>query len=148
MSNQQTFEQYVASTEKVAVEQLEALWDALEPISQDFMMGAWTGGMFITGHPGEKKLGALRWKGKTFHDVNNVDPMMCEDASGNVTASPLLGSASCRIVAYRGQPTATMVYDNHPIFDHFKKVDDNTVLGVMDSKGDAFPLFFWLKRSV
>ena len=42
--------------------------------------------------------------------------------------------------------TATMVYDKHPIFDHFRKVDEDLVLGVMDRKGEAAPLAFMLRR--
>ena len=39
-----------------------------------------------------------------------------------------------------------MIYDQHPIFDHFRKVNDDLVVGAMDRKGDAFPLFFYLRR--
>ena len=31
-----------------------------------------------------------------------------------------------------------MVYDKHPVFDHFRRVDADTVLGLMDRKGDAW----------
>ena len=51
-----------------------------------------------------------------------------------------------RMVSYRGVSTATMIYDKHPIFDHFRKLDDDLVMGVMDRKGDAAPLCFWLRR--
>ena len=47
---------------------------------------------------------------------------------------------------YRGVVTATMVYDRHPIFDHFRRIADDRVLGVMDRKGDEAPLFFFLRR--
>ncbi len=51
--------------------------------------------------------------------------------------------ARMRMTEYRGKCTATMVYDGLPINDVFVKVDDNTVLGVMDLKGLEQP-FFWL----
>jgi len=146
MSLQQQFEQYATSQEKIEFTKLEALWDALEPVDQDFMLGEWTGGVFNTGHPGEKQLDALKWSGKTFHSFNDVDPIVCSGEGGSRVASPVMGKATCRMVAYRGAVTATMVYDNHPIFDHFKQIDANRVLGVMDRKGDVFPLYFHLKR--
>jgi hypothetical protein len=59
--------------------------------------------------------------------------------------SPIMGKASLRMVEHRGVSTATMIYDKHPIFD-FRKLDDDRVMGIMDRKGDAFPLFFWLRR--
>ena len=40
----------------------------------------------------------------------------------------------------------TMVYDNLPINDVFRKVDEDTVLGVMDLKGMKKPFFFVLRR--
>jgi hypothetical protein len=110
------------------------------------MLGAWEGGVFRTGHPGESQLVALGWVGKQFNSENDVDPIVVLDAQGQRQASPVMGKATLRLVRYRGVSTATMVYDKHPIFDHFKRVDDRTVLGVMDRKGEAFPLYFWLRR--
>ena len=39
-----------------------------------------------------------------------------------------------------------MVYDKHPIFDSFRRVDADTLIGAMDRKGEAAPLMFRLKR--
>ena len=47
---------------------------------------------------------------------------------------------------YRGKVSATMVYDYLPINDAFRKVNDDTVLGVMDLKNSSQPFFFILKR--
>jgi hypothetical protein len=54
--------------------------------------------------------------------------------------------ARLRLTRYRGRDTATMIYDHLPIHDIFRKVDDNTVLGVMDLKGMRQPYFFVLRR--
>lgn len=64
--------------------------------------------------------------------------------------SPLLRTrqsrARIRMTEYRGKLSATMVYDQLPINDVFRKVDGNTLLGVMDLKGVAQPFFFVLRR--
>ncbi len=39
-----------------------------------------------------------------------------------------------------------MIYDQLPINDVFRKLDDNTVMGIMDLKGMKDPFFFKLKR--
>jgi hypothetical protein len=39
-----------------------------------------------------------------------------------------------------------MIYDNLPINDVFRKVDQDTVLGAMDLKGIPRPFFFVLRR--
>ncbi len=54
--------------------------------------------------------------------------------------------ARLRMMEYRGKVSATMVYDYLPINDSFRKIDDNTVLGVMDFKTIPQPFFFVLKR--
>jgi hypothetical protein len=46
----------------------------------------------------------------------------------------------------RGKVSATMIYDQLPINDVFRKLDDNTVIGVMDNKHEKEPLFFKLSR--
>ncbi|MEM7793371.1 MAG: DUF4334 domain-containing protein [Cyanobacteria bacterium P01_C01_bin.118] len=54
--------------------------------------------------------------------------------------------ARLRMMDYRGKVSATMIYDYLPINDTFRKVDDNTVLGVMDYKESPQPFFFILRR--
>ncbi|MEL6259857.1 MAG: DUF4334 domain-containing protein [Cyanobacteria bacterium J06626_6] len=54
--------------------------------------------------------------------------------------------ASVRMMEYRGKLSATMIYDYLPINDVFRKVDETTLLGLMDFKGMEQPFFFVLKR--
>ena len=54
--------------------------------------------------------------------------------------------ARVRMMEYRGKVSATMVYDYLPINDIFRKVDANTLLGLMDWKGMEEPFFFILNR--
>lgn len=43
-------------------------------------------------------------------------------------------------------PTATMIYDALPINDLFKRIDTDTLLGLMDARGMRRPFFFVLRR--
>ena len=54
--------------------------------------------------------------------------------------------ARLRMMEYRGKVSATMIYDYLPINDSFRKVDDNTVFGIMDFKNSSQPFFFVLRR--
>jgi hypothetical protein len=54
--------------------------------------------------------------------------------------------ARLRDVQHRGLMTAALVYDHLPIIDLFRRVDDQTVLGVMDLRGVPQPFFFILQR--
>ena len=54
--------------------------------------------------------------------------------------------ARVRMIEYRGKVSASMIYDNLPIYDTFRLIDSNTLLGVMDLKGMEQPFFFKLHR--
>jgi hypothetical protein len=54
--------------------------------------------------------------------------------------------ARLRMVEYRGKVSASMIYDNLPICDTFRLIDQNTLLGIMDFKGMEQPFFFKLHR--
>lgn len=147
MAASTALQKFVDSETPIEVDQLHSFYDSLPAIDCEFLLGDWRGGCFNTGHRGEKMLAKLGWGGKRFTALNDVNPIMSIDDNGALQVNEVLGTASLRKVEYRGQTTATMVYDQHPIFDHFKKIDDDQVLGVMDSKGDDFPLYFYLRRA-
>lgn len=128
------------------VDALFTLFDSLPVASEEMMWGEWRGDVFYCGHPGEQQLQTLKWTGKNFHSRNNVNPIVVSGENGEREVSDLMGQASLREVRYRQKVSATMIYDNSPTMDYFRKVDDNTVMGVMDHKGDDLPLFFYLQR--
>jgi hypothetical protein len=48
-----------------------------------------------------------------------------------------------------GEATATMVYDGQPIPDHFKVIDDNALMGIMNGKAvldNGRYFYFYLER--
>jgi hypothetical protein len=63
---------------------------------------------------------------------------------------PVLGTSSpkarLRTTRYRGVDTATMVYDQLPINDVFRRLDEKSVIGAMDLRGLRNPYFFVLRR--
>ena len=54
--------------------------------------------------------------------------------------------ARLRLTEYRGVVSATMCYDALPVNDVFRKVDDQTLLAVMDLRGMERPFLFVLRR--
>ncbi|MDL9944085.1 DUF4334 domain-containing protein [Gordonia sp. ABSL11-1] len=131
--------------------ELDTVWAGLETLRPEAMLGAWKGGEFTTGHPVNGMLQKAGWFGKTFTSRNDVQPLMCRNADGELYSNTALGKgeASLWAVEFRGEITASMVYDGQPIIDHFKKVDDTTVMGIMNGKGgvvDGRHLYFFLER--
>ncbi|MCK2243544.1 MULTISPECIES: DUF4334 domain-containing protein [unclassified Crossiella] len=139
--------------DKVTAAELDELWAELPTVSATEILGRWRGDEFVTGHPLNGQLAAAGWYGKEFHSLTDAKPLLCRDEHGelysNIEAGK--GEASLWNVEFRGEVTATMVYDGQPIFDHFKRVDQHTLLGVMNGKqvlaptGDHF--YFFLERA-
>lgn len=54
--------------------------------------------------------------------------------------------ARLRMIAFRGQLSAAMCYNQKPVTDYFRKIDADSVLGWMDFKAMKQPYFFKLYR--
>ncbi len=54
--------------------------------------------------------------------------------------------ARVRMIEYRGKVSASMIYDNLPIYDTFRLIDQDNLLGIMDFKSMKQPFFFKLHR--
>lgn len=117
--------------------ELDDFWASLEPATIEGMLGEWKGGEFRTGHRMNGQLEKARWFGKTFASARDVQPLVCLDADGNKFSNKELGKgeASLWLEEFRGEVTATMVYDGQPVHDHFKRIDDDAVMGIMNGKG-------------
>lgn len=133
----QTFTAFQARTGTIADAELDEFWAALTPVRVEQMIGEWRGGEFVTGHKMNGLLQKARWFGKTFRSPTDVQPLVCLDDDGNKFSNTDLGKGEASLWAeeFRGEVTATMVYDGQPTHDHFKRIDDNAVLGIMNGKG-------------
>ncbi|GGS46094.1 DUF4334 domain-containing protein [Streptomyces griseoviridis] len=134
----------------VSAEELDAVWAALPTVRVEEILGAWRGGEFDTGHPLNGRLRKSGWYGKTFHSAADAKPLIMRGEDGRLHSDTTLGKgeASLWMVEFRGEVTATMVYDGQPVLDHFKAVDDRTLMGIMNGKGfgDGPFFYFFLER--
>ncbi|MFJ4840989.1 DUF4334 domain-containing protein [Streptomyces sp. NPDC088746] len=140
-----------AKDSAVPAEELDAVWAALPAVRVEEILGEWKGGEFETGHPLNGMLQKAGWYGKTFLSAGDAKPLMMRGEDGRLYSDTELGKgeASLWMVEFRGESTATMVYDGQPVFDHFKAVDDRTLMGVMNRKGvgpDGPFYYFFLDR--
>lgn len=166
---------------KTSTAEALAIFDALDTIDLDFMIGSWKGEGFPTDHPLDGLLAAYHWYGKRFQSQENVHPLVFTAGNGRKSSvnpawmipalnllcrkripkskvagrlfqmciplfATLRPGARLRMTRYRGRESATMLYDNLPINDVFHRVDNDTVLGIMDLKGLKQPFFFMLRR--
>ena len=145
------FTEFKARTGQIPDAELDGFWATLEPASIDFMIGEWAGGVFDNGHWIHGALPNARWFGKMFNSALDAKPLICLDEDGNKFSNTQLGKgeASLWMEEFRGEVTATMVYDGQAIHDHFKKIDDTAVMGIMDGKAglhDGRYGYFYLER--
>ncbi len=145
------FTEFKARSGEIADSELDEFWAELAPATLDGMLGEWKGGEFQTGHKMNGQLEKAGWYGKTFKSVRDVQPLVCLDADGNKFSNVEMGKgeASLWLEDFRGEVTATMVYDGQPVHDHFKKIDDDAVMGIMNGKGvrdNGKYYYFYLER--
>ena len=153
MSVRERFDALVAAPSP-AVEALDELWADLSVLDAEDMLGAWRGGDFSTGHPASALLTTIGWHGKRFDSLLDGHPLICRGEDGALYSNTKYaggGYSSLWNVEFRGESTATMVYDAMAVFDHFKRIDDSTVLGIMNGKleaafGTSEYYYFWLER--
>jgi Domain of unknown function (DUF4334)/GXWXG protein len=135
----------------IADTELDDFWATLQPATIDGMIGEWKGGEFVTGHKMNGQLEKAGWFGRTFTSSSDVQPLVCVDADGNKFSNKAMGKgeASLWLEDFRGVVTATMVYDGQPVHDHFKRIDDDAVMGIMNGKGvldNGRYYYFYLER--
>ncbi|BAU64364.1 hypothetical protein STA3757_17360 [Stanieria sp. NIES-3757] len=171
----QTIQQQGQTTTEEALQ----LFDELETVDLDFMIGRWKGSGFHTNHPMDGLLETANWYGKEFINPEQVHPLLFLDSNNKifkVDPNPILmnlalrfpipkneamksvltfmnpmmkteeSKARIRMMEHRQKISATMIYDYLPINDIFRKVDESTVLGLMDFKEMQQPFFFVLNR--
>ncbi|QZY20293.1 GXWXG domain-containing protein [Streptomyces decoyicus] len=125
---------------------LAELFDQLEPVDTDLLIGTWQGGGFEHTSENAALLTKMRWYGKRFVDAEHVEPLLCRDEDGTVFSYEEMGLATLHEVIYRGKQSTAMVYDQLPIIDHFRRLTDNVLLCVMDKKEAPADFFFHLTR--
>jgi len=163
-------------TRSASPEDALSIFDGLTAATLDYMLGRWRGFEISTGHRMEGLLQPSGWYGKLFKGKDDVHPLLfyTSDRSGLYAVDPksipltvtipksapmgfLMAmtrpflqtkhpKARMRMVEFRGKVTGTMLYDEKPICDHFAKIDERTMLGVMDLKGVPEPYVFVLER--
>jgi len=146
-----TFTAFKERTGEICDAELDVFWATLPPATIDQMIGEWRGGEFVTGHKMNGLLEKARWFGKSFRSATDVQPLVCLDDDGNKFSNIKLGKGEASLWAeeFRGEVVATMVYDGQPTHDHFKRVDADTVLGIMNGKGvldNGKYFYFYLER--
>ena len=119
---------------------LMALYRQLEPVSIDFMVGTWHGSLF-NGQSGDG------WWGKNMISAQHVQPLLFQRPDGSVYSNEVWGLAHLESGAFDGlSETAMLVYNDKPLYDYFRRVTDDTVIGLTPAAVAKVDFFFQLTR--
>ncbi|ODV89284.1 hypothetical protein CANCADRAFT_3912 [Tortispora caseinolytica NRRL Y-17796] len=165
-----TIDEILESKHLPEKEALEFYLD-LEPMELHELRGGWKGSTLYTDHPLDNKMASFGWHGMFFKNNEVVypsiwnandgskfiaDPLKVITAVQSSTAPDIMGSpqsylttsdsARIRMVVSYDHPTATLIYNNLPIYDSFKRIDDDRIVGLVDMKGVDKPYFFMMTR--
>ncbi|MFT3660797.1 MAG: DUF4334 domain-containing protein [Gordonia sp. (in: high G+C Gram-positive bacteria)] len=146
-----SFFERVASQRISEPADLDDIWAGLSTVGVDEVLGRWRGGELPSGHPLDGRLALVRWHGKRFDSRYDVAPMVCRNDDGELYSNTEIGKGEASLwpVEFRGEVTASMVYDGQPVIDHFKRVDENTLMGIMNGKSRLVRdrhFYFYLQR--
>jgi len=133
----------IASGEACPPSVLMPLYRQLEGVRLEFMFGTWRGGKF----DGGKEPDPISWYGKRFTSPSHAEPLLCRAPDGSIYSYDKLGLAQLREVSFEGKLSASLIYDQQPIMDYFRKVSDDVVIGLGDIKGKPTDFFFHLTRT-
>ncbi|OJD30603.1 transcription factor cmr1 protein [Diplodia corticola] len=143
----------------VSAAHLLSLYDSLGPLTPSELIGEWSASSFNTGHPAHPWLKSINWVGIRFWSVDDVEPIVVavttENKNQNNGVSEKVwsrkkwmeefGNGQVIEAKFRDVVSATMVCDDHPILNYYRKVSDTVVLGVMVAKmfhGSGLFLFY------
>ncbi|KAJ5949875.1 hypothetical protein N7454_001459 [Penicillium verhagenii] len=135
-------EQYVqlVGRKNITEEEYLSVFDQLKPVEPENFMGSWKGANVNSNHPTEQKLSEMRWAGKDFRSTEDVDPIMVINDEGARVWNESWGHAR---IEWRGTVSTAMVYDDFPIIDYFRYVNDDLLAGAMDAKTVKEGIYFF-----
>jgi hypothetical protein len=138
---------------------LAVVFDNLNPVTIDMLIGTWKVDPSYGETPGGKMLIESGWWGARFVDAETVDPLLYPEPDGNGVFAADLRSVLAvlstgerdipamrrevetsapigrlRMVEYRGVPTATLVYDQVPVLDYLRAIDSDTIVAAVEHR--------------
>jgi len=82
----------------------------------------------------------FQWSGKHFISSEKIRAQVWSILGFKI--SFCLGNSRLRRVEFRDKVSTALIYNYLPLIDHFRKVDDEILMGIMEIKGKAVVYFF------
>jgi hypothetical protein len=119
---------------------LMPIYKQLEPVSIEFMLSTWHGSLF-NGKTGDG------WFGKNMISADHVQPLLFQRPDGSVYSNEVWGLAKLTEGEIYGlSKTAKLVYNDKLLHDYFRRVTEDTVIGLTPAELAGTDFFFQLSR--
>ena len=147
-SSRERFEEEICKKGDHSRRKLDALFSDLSPVDVNEMMGEWQLGYLFTEGTGSRwesfiRHCPIRLYGKRFMHKNRVQAWLF-NVLGVKFGLPGT-SAILESICYRDKCSTSMIYNYLPMIDHFRKVDESCVMGIMEVRGEV-STYFYLRR--
>lgn len=147
MNNQTTFKDFTARGRgKIPTKELDDFFAILEPVKADEMRGDWRGYCLPTGNKWEwliKDYILFKWWGKKFLSQGKIKAFIFYFLGLKFNLPFCV--ATINETDFRNKKSVAIVYDYFPIIDYLRKVNENTMMGIMTLKGKT-KTYFYLER--
>ena len=156
---EEAFVSMLNGDETPEAEKLLELFSHLDPVTVDSMIGLWRVVAFgrAARDPSRSSLipalflsvrasacansTANASSPATTPSPSSASPRMARSSRRSTSAWPV-----CRELSFRGTASAGMVYDQQPWIDYFRKLDDDTLVAMIDMKGTPMGIGFFMLR--
>ncbi|GLB08398.1 hypothetical protein AtubIFM57258_004287 [Aspergillus tubingensis] len=83
----------IRANQPISLTKTKAYFDERPPVQPSFLLGEWKGLPVLTGNKLVEILRNVKWAGKNFHGVDQVEPMVCFDDKDCRFPNPYWGGA-------------------------------------------------------
>jgi len=137
------FDQLIKRVGALSCDELDQFFAGLEPVDIDETLGEWRGGYLKGWKFFFRNFILFKWLGKHFISAEKAKAQVWSVLGFKISFG--LGNSRLRRIEFRDKVSTALIYNYLPLIDHFRKVDDKILMGIMEIKG-RIQVYFYLQR--
>jgi len=143
MDRRLLFDQLVKRAGDLSFDELDQFFASLDSVDIEETLGFWKGGYLKGWEIFFRNYILFHWFGKYFFSAEEIRAQVWSILGFKISFG--LGNSRLRRVEFRNKVSTALIYNYLPLIDHFRKVDDETLMGIMEIKG-RIVVYFYLQR--
>jgi len=143
MDRRLMFDQLLKRAGDLAFDELDQFFASLDPVDIEDTLGFWKGGYLKGWEIFFRNYIFFHWFGKHFISAEKIRAQVWSILGFKISFG--IGNSRLRRVEFRDKVSTALIYNYLPIIDHFRKVDDEILMGIMVIKGRSI-VYFYIQR--